>query len=518
MSLGLRLLQAMVGAGGDAVVIHTGDLPYVAAGRAEIEVGTEVLTFRDIGEVLEELLPEASLGAFNRLGAIRYECPPLSDYPGQRFTVVAYREADELWVEVRRDSSGAHDRPLDPADAVDFADTGELAATVELVATPEAEGRTEVDVPVPASDPAIAEADHSDHSLALPESHELWPIQAAEQTVEPTDRGDIDMAERLEPAESRSATHVSSSLDPAALPQQPVARFDEGPSDQPASAGPGDQPAPAEPAASDGSQWTDLEALEFDTLDRGLSAPASSQQPQASAPAQERSIVTQPTPPPAGESEPTARAVPARPAVVLPMARSARNASVEPLPDLTTGGLVHLLRTVAARGGSALYIASDARPLMRVDGEMQPMEDVDSLSAVDIETLLLGVMPERTHEALRTGERTEWISEVPGLGRVRCVSFWDHRGAGGIFRIMTARVATAEQLGLAREVQALALQPEGLVLIAGPRSSGKSTLISAFVDLINRMRRDHVITIENEIQAVHESRGSMISQREVRGE
>jgi twitching motility protein PilT len=119
---------------------------------------------------------------------------------------------------------------------------------------------------------------------------------------------------------------------------------------------------------------------------------------------------------------------------------------------------------------------------------------------------------------LRTGERTEWISEVPDLGRVRCVSFWDHRGAGGLFRILTARVVTAEQLGLSREVQALALQPQGLVLIAGPRSSGKSTLISAFVDLINRTRRDHVITIENEIQVVHESRGSMISQREVRGD
>jgi twitching motility protein PilT len=228
--------------------------------------------------------------------------------------------------------------------------------------------------------------------------------------------------------------------------------------------------------------------------------------------------VTQTPSPPAGESAPTVHAVPIRQAVVLPMARQARNASVAPLPDLTTGGLVHLLRTVAARGGSALYIASDAQPLMRIDGEMQPMEEVDPLSAVEIETLLLGVMPQRTHEAPRTGEETEWISEVPGLGRVRCVSFCDHRGAGGIFRIMTARVVTAEQLGLAREVQSLALQPEGLVLIAGPRSSGKSTLISAFVDLINRKRRDHVITIENEIQVVHESRGSMISQREVRGE
>jgi twitching motility protein PilT len=112
----------------------------------------------------------------------------------------------------------------------------------------------------------------------------------------------------------------------------------------------------------------------------------------------------------------------------------------------------------------------------------------------------------------------EWIAAVPDLGRVRCVSFQDRRGAGGIFHILTARPASVERLGLSRQVQALVLEPEGLVLVAGPRSSGKSTLIATFVDLINRTRRDHVITIESEIQVVHESHGSIISQREVRGD
>ena len=81
------------------------------SGRAEVAIGTEFLTFSDVDAVLEQLLPAASLQAFNRLGAIRYECPPLTDYPGQRFTVVAYREADELWVEIRRDGSSARELP-----------------------------------------------------------------------------------------------------------------------------------------------------------------------------------------------------------------------------------------------------------------------------------------------------------------------------------------------------------------------------------------------------------------------
>ncbi len=97
------------------------------------------------------------------------------------------------------------------------------------------------------------------------------------------------------------------------------------------------------------------------------------------------------------------------------------------------------------------------------------------------------------------------------------MSFRDHRGTGGVFRMMPVRAVTAEQLGLSREIQSLAIEPEGLVLVAGPRSSGKRTLLSALVDLINRVRRDHVITIEKEINVVHERIGSFISQREVHG-
>jgi hypothetical protein len=97
------------------------------------------------------------------------------------------------------------------------------------------------------------------------------------------------------------------------------------------------------------------------------------------------------------------------------------------------------------------------------------------------------------------------------------MSFSDHRGPGGVFRLMPVRTVSADQLGLSREVQSLALEPEGLVLITGSRSSGKRALISSLVDLINRNRRDHVITIEREVNIVHARGSSFISQREVRG-
>jgi twitching motility protein PilT len=97
------------------------------------------------------------------------------------------------------------------------------------------------------------------------------------------------------------------------------------------------------------------------------------------------------------------------------------------------------------------------------------------------------------------------------------MTFRDARGPGGVFRLVRPRGVSAEQLGLPREIEALALEPDGLVLVAGPRSSGKRTLMSAFVDVINKKRRDHVITIESEISLTHDRVGAFVSQREVRG-
>src|SRR5262249_35213740 len=107
---------------------------------------------------------------------------------------------------------------------------------------------------------------------------------------------------------------------------------------------------------------------------------------------------------------------------------------------------------------------------------------------------------------------------IAGLGRVRCRRFPPHLGPGGVFRLMPPRSVSVEQLGLPRHVQSMAIEPEGLMLVSGPRSSGKRTLMAAFVDLMNRTRRDHIITIEREINIVHEGGNSFVSQREVRGD
>ena len=146
---------------------------------------------------------------------------------------------------------------------------------------------------------------------------------------------------------------------------------------------------------------------------------------------------------------------------------------------------------------------------------MTALEGESPLGPQDVESLMLEVWPDRGSASLSEG--TEWICDVADVGRVRCLAFTDQRGPGGIFRMIPGKALSADQLGLSREIQALCAEPEGLVLVTGPRASGKSTLLSAFVDMINRSRSDHVITIESRVKVVHESRSAVISQREVRG-
>ena len=103
---------------------------------------------------------------------------------------------------------------------------------------------------------------------------------------------------------------------------------------------------------------------------------------------------------------------------------------------------------------------------------------------------------------------------MKGVGRVRCVTFHDDSGAGLIFHLPSPNVSTADELGLSPRIQALCGEADGLIVIAGPRGSGKSTVLDAFVDLINRTRNDHVITIESHIRTAHAKRHSFISQRQ----
>lgn len=205
-----------------------------------------------------------------------------------------------------------------------------------------------------------------------------------------------------------------------------------------------------------------------------------------------------------------------RPAVVYPLVRpSIRPEAQPPRVEHSFPGLEPLLRLALARGASALYLSSGAVPVVRVDGALEPLDGVPVFEATQVEALLLALTPERTAEALREQVAGEWTSEVGGFCRVRCQVFRDHRGPGGVLRLMPARVPTVEQLGVSKELLALATGGDGLVVIAGPRASGKRTLMSAFVDHLARVSRAHVITVERDVTVAHGPAAGLVSQREV---
>lgn len=178
--------------------------------------------------------------------------------------------------------------------------------------------------------------------------------------------------------------------------------------------------------------------------------------------------------------------------------------------------LHHILRVAAERGASTIYAVAQSKPMLRVDGEIAPLENESPLTGESIERFVAALSSQAPGAGNR--EDAEWPAQVAGIGRVRCVTFRDHRGKGLIVRLIPARAISADHLNLSAEIRELCTLSDGLILVAGPRGSGRSTLLNSFVDLINRTRSEHVVTVETEIVFVHESGRSFVSQREARGD
>lgn len=175
----------------------------------------------------------------------------------------------------------------------------------------------------------------------------------------------------------------------------------------------------------------------------------------------------------------------------------------------------HLLTAAASRGATALHLMTQTPPFLRVDDDVRMVEGERALTAGDVEAALSAVVPEPTREALRRGESVEWTFELHGVGRVRASTFTDYRGPGAIFKFMSLRPASADHLGLSTGIQSLATETEGLVVVASPSGQGRTTVLGALVDMVNRRRTGYVITLEREVKVVHDHHQALISQREL---
>jgi twitching motility protein PilT len=174
-----------------------------------------------------------------------------------------------------------------------------------------------------------------------------------------------------------------------------------------------------------------------------------------------------------------------------------------------------LLRLQIDRGASDLHLRSGERPLLRVDGDIVPIDGSEPLDTMRVQKMLFAIMPDRNRREYEETNDTDLAYELDGVARFRVNIFRDQRGIGTVMRAIPSRIVSAEELGLSVEVQALCKLNKGLVLVTGPTGSGKSTTLCGLIDLVNRTRHDHIVTIEDPIEFVHHSKGCLVTQRQV---
>jgi twitching motility protein PilT len=175
-----------------------------------------------------------------------------------------------------------------------------------------------------------------------------------------------------------------------------------------------------------------------------------------------------------------------------------------------------LFHAMCEFGASDLHLCVGTPAMVRKDGLMQPLEAAAAaLTGDDLAHLLAPIMPEKNRKEYAERHDTDFAYEIAGLARFRANVFADRRGPGAVFRIIPSKILTAEQLGLSPYLLQLCALNKGLILVTGPTGSGKSTTLCAMIDYVNRTRQDHIITIEDPIEFVHQNQKCLINQREV---
>src|SRR5213080_1131484 len=166
------------------------------------------------------------------------------------------------------------------------------------------------------------------------------------------------------------------------------------------------------------------------------------------------------------------------------------------------------------QGASDLHLTSGQQPILRLHGDMERIK-YKVLEDGELKTMLYEIAPEvKIKQFEETGD-VDFGYEIPGVARFRCNFFNQKYGCGAVFRQIPTKVSTAEDLGLPPILTRAAMLNKGLVLITGPTGSGKSTTLAAMVDFSNKHRKDHIITIEDPIEFVHQSQSCLVNHREV---
>lgn len=174
-----------------------------------------------------------------------------------------------------------------------------------------------------------------------------------------------------------------------------------------------------------------------------------------------------------------------------------------------------LFRAMLDRGASDLHLVAGLPPVMRINGELERAEEQGVLDEGQLTELVYAIAPPAKKNQFETTGDVDFGYEIAGVARFRANLFNQKYGCGAVFRVIPSKVLTAEQLGLPSVLTKAAMLKKGLVLVTGPTGSGKSTTLAGMVDYANKNRKDHILTIEDPIEFVHQSLGCIVNHREV---
>src|SRR5215472_6138168 len=214
---------------------------------------------------------------------------------------------------------------------------------------------------------------------------------------------------------------------------------------------------------------------------------------------------------PKPEAAPGAATAPPTPPA--PAAKPARPPSYEHVVVETA--VEKLLLKALEMGASDLHLSTGAPPHVRLQGVIQAIPGHTAFEEDELLARLYEITPSRNRDEFERRNDTDFAHAIPGVSRFRVNFFRDRRGPGAVLRAIPLHIKTPDELGLPKPVLELCQLTKGLVLVTGPTGSGKSTTLAALIDHINSTRTDHVITIEDPIEFVHENKKCLVNQREV---
>jgi twitching motility protein PilT len=177
--------------------------------------------------------------------------------------------------------------------------------------------------------------------------------------------------------------------------------------------------------------------------------------------------------------------------------------------------LVDLLLEVLDRKASDLHLSAGARPTIRINGELQPLEDYPVLTPPVIQRVMYAAITQRQREKFEENLELDFAYSVPGRARFRVNVYRQRDALGAAFRLIPFEIKKLEDLGIPPQVANFASLPRGFVLVTGPTGSGKSTTLASLLDMANRNRKDHIMTVEDPIEFLHRHQQCLVNQREV---